>query len=394
MQPISPEEQARIAAEVAARYGVMCKPEAVQRVATGATAFHTDYVWNGHQLVPVVKPENGQAWRGAINSAWREAARKKRLAEADRKAREASGGAKVATGGDHRAKVRAQAEAKAEAIRKLAEGGATLDDIAAHMGITYHSARKYCQHWKIRAAPKHGGRSGQAVKADARRNEVLAFAMSGDKTIGDVAAFLKITWGAAQKYVHAQGIPVVKRQQSPAGQAKPRAKAEPKPAPVPRPDLTERRAKIAELFKAGYPASQIALDVGVSAKAVGSDIRRMGLRRADYPLLWQTKAHVERQAQKHAKMAERREKVGAMRAEGKSIPQIAEALGCSKSAVHRDIAALGIKIAINPCGFVGSPEYVRQVKAMRARQMTVSEIAAALKLAKSTVCRLIHAGAA
>jgi DNA invertase Pin-like site-specific DNA recombinase len=154
--------------------------------------------------------------------------------------------------------------------------------------------------------------------------------------------------------------------------------------------VRQRREKVRALFCAGIGQSEIARQIGANAQMVGKDVKLMGLSRADYPI---AKPVSEKPTHK-PEAIERRRLVGEMRAEGRKVAEIAQALGCSFAAVQRDMTALGITTRTNSASHVGNPAMVRQVKAMRARKMSIREIAEALKIAKSTVVRMYQVGEA
>ena len=173
MHILPDDQKGRIAADVSARYGVQVKPEAVQIIPRGVSSF-PGYIYQGTQLVPIVKRSRGEAIKEKISASWREAARKKRLGKALRDAQ-----AEAAPKPEHDpaanqlriARMKQQAEDRAAGIRAMAEGGADVGQIAAHMGITHDSAKKYLSFWKIVAKP----RTSPRIEREQQRKACLLY---------------------------------------------------------------------------------------------------------------------------------------------------------------------------------------------------------------------------
>lgn len=376
----APQDKARIAAEVAARYGVTVSPDAVQIVPRGVSSF-PGYIYEGTQLVPIVKRPRGEAIKEKISASWREAARKRRvgraLRDADAEAAPKPERHKI-NDAARIAKIRAQAEAKADVIRTMAARGANLDAIAKHMGVTTNSARKYCDKYRIKPAPKP---TAPAVVAAERKAKVLAFCEGGQRTVEEVADMLGCTRNAAQKYLTLHGIAYSNRRTFD------QAKEDRRAAIAAR--VAERREKVRAMFCEGMDGQQIATALGTTRGPIWKDIRSMGLRRADYPL---AKAAPKPKPQRKAPdLSERRQLVAQLTADGMTVAAIAGKLRASYAAIQRDRQALGIRAPVATSGHVGNPQLVARVAAMRARKMSLREIAVALSLAKSTAFRLIKA---
>ena len=378
---IAPQDyKTSIAAEVAARYGVTVKPEAVQIIPRGISGT-PPYVWDGRKgLVQMTPQEPGHAIRAQMTAAWRERQRKIRLSKA---AKVKQPKTEAQLNREHFGRMQAVAAERAEGIRNRAANGATLDDIAAHMGITRNSAAKYCARYNIKPTP----RDVRSPLVAQRLAKVRAFMADGSKTVADVATLLKTSWKNAQGYCRRHNLEPVRTERVVTGGLKAAAKARHEDALD---AVRQRREKVRALFCAGIGQSEIARQIGANAQMVGKDVKVMGLSRADYPI---AKPVSEKPTHK-PEAIERRRLVGEMRAEGRKIAEIAHALGCSFAAVQRDMTVLGITTRTNSASHVGNPAMVRQVKAMRARKMSIREIAEALKIAKSTVVRMYQVGEA
>jgi DNA-binding CsgD family transcriptional regulator len=403
----APDYQARIAQEVAARYGVAVSPDAVQIVPRGVSSF-PGYVYEGNQLVPIVRQDRGEALKAKISASYREAARKRRLGRALRDADESAAPKpeRVNHNEARFARIREQAEARAAGIRAMAEGGADVGQIAANMGITHDSAKKYLSFWKIEAKPRT---SPRIEREQQRKAATIAFSEGGQRTIDELMAVTGLSWDGTYAYLRRHKIPFRKiervadlekqketrrarmQAQAEAKRAAGLAKAEQrKAAEVAR--ISARREKVAELFKAGKNGKEIADALGITRGPVWGDIKALGLRRDDYPLpISKTAARHLRHHENCTALERRRAEVARMCADGMTVGAIAIKLKCSYQAVQRDRQALGIRTPVAPSGHVGNPQLVARVAAMRARKMSLREIAVALSLAKSTAHRLIKA---
>jgi|GEM_PF-5588942 len=341
MQTISEDQKARIAAEVAARYGVQCKPDVVQVVPRGVSGLP------GYEYVERIglRQVDGKSGRDTvkamIGAGVREAARKRRLAVA-------------------KAKEEADAPPAVKAYKPKRKLGPRSPD------------------------------DPRMVAARERLERTMGFAGKGDKTVRQIADFLGISWNAAQNYCRLRQIPYRVPEKGAVAQVRRQKKVE---AAQKREALAARREKVAELFKQGWTAPRIQQEVGSTRNEVHVDLKRLGLKRADYPALITTPKKSNHPPPKRrleemkAIAAERRAKVVVMRAEGKTVRQIAEALGVGSSTITDDILQLGLNNSTR--GHVGNPAFVRQVKAMRARKMTVREIAAVIGVNWSTVHRIM-----
>lgn len=404
----APEYQARIAAEVAARYGVQVMPDAVKIVPRGVSSF-PGYVYDGSQLVPIVRQDRGEALKAKISASYREAARKRRLGKALRDADEAAAPKPDRDQSHNEARnnrIREQAEARAANIRAMADGGADAGQIAAHMGITYDSTKKYLAFWKIEAKPRT---SPRIEREQQRKAATIALSAGGQRTIDELMAATGLSWDGTYAYLRRHKIPFRKiervadlekqketrrarlQAKADATRAERMAKAEQRNAAEDA-RIAARREQVAAMFKAGKNGKDIADALGVTRGPVWNDIKALGLRREDYPLpISKTAARHIRHHDNLDAMERRRAEVARMCADGMTVGAIALKLGASYQAIQRDRQALGIRTPVAPSGHVGNPALVARVAAMRARKMSLREIAVALSLAKSTAHRLIKA---
>lgn len=285
MQTAPHDEKARIAAEVAARYGVQVQPDAVQFVPRGVSGY-PGYVYQGNSLVPAVKEAHGHAYKRAINASWKEAARKRRVT----KAREMENRAPAAPpphtpeGEAHRiARIKAKAKARADEIRARVEGGATIEDIARLLGASIKGAQSYC--WRYGIKPVANSKVAAEAK---RRAQVLAFCEGGNRTVAEVAALMGNSPSAAHKYLNRHGIAY--RHVMPTKATKPARDAQKATRKVgaefrraeQAAAVALRREKVRAMFLAGKNGQQIADALGVTRGPVWKDIKAMGLRREDY----------------------------------------------------------------------------------------------------------------
>lgn len=380
MQTISEDQKARIAAEVAARYGVQCKPDVVQIVPQGASSF-PGYVFDGRQIVPIVKQAHGEAARKAINATWREAARKKRVMAA--KAKEAVGPVQRA-----KSSIQIAAEMRRQQIRNLASQGQTLQQIAAYLGIKERTLSAYCSEHKIEVIRPPRKVSSGNPKWKEYTARAIAFISAEPRTISQIAEFMGIRTDAVRRFCRRKGLTYLR-------EARTKELTKRQAGSMRRQERqaqwAARRVKVGEMFDTGLSASAIAAQLGCSLSAVRSDLRELGKtsegRRKENAAMGIKGTKEMRQEV----LNERREMVREMRLKGMSIAQMAREIGCSESAVQRDMVAIGISAKAYQSGFVANPKFLRKVSVMRASKMSVREIAEATNIAKSTISRMIRA---
>jgi DNA-binding CsgD family transcriptional regulator len=391
----APEYQARIAQEVAARYGVPVMPDAVKIVPRGVS-IAPEYRWDGRALVAVEPKPHGQAIREKINASYKEAARKRRLAKAETLTVQQVSAARSVAMAAQIERTKALARERAEGIRAIAAlPGATYTTIGAHMGISRDSAKKYCQLYEIVPVASDNHRKAREQE---RLAKARAFMAGGDRTSQDLAALLGISANAAGHYIRAHGLPFryVDRSENPTKAARLEQLARDRAAKAQlrreewERSVADRRERVRAMFCAGLDAGKIAAAIGCSRGPIWKDIQAMGLRREDYPVPSKTRERKERVRRQRLSLEERRAKVVQMRADGMHVKAIAYALGCSYQAVQRDMQAAGVTTPPPPRGYVGSPAIVGRVAAMRARKMSTREIAIALEVSKTTAARLVR----
>lgn len=381
MQTISEDHKARIAAEVAARYGVMCSPEVVQVVPRGVSSF-AGYVFEGNQLVPIVKQARGEAARKAINASWREAARKSRVIAA--KAKEVVG--PVERG---RSATQIAAELRRDQIRNLASQGQTLPQIAAYMGMKERTLAAYCSHHKIEVVRPPRKVSTGNPKWKEYTARAIAFISAEPRTIPEIAEFMGIRTDAVRRFCRRKGLDYLRTMTREKKLTKREAATLRRQERLAQ--YEARRVEVGKLHDSGKDASEIAAIVGWSLSAVRSDLRKLGKVGKHIRDAKLREAYAGRLAIRQENARQRREKVLELRKGGMTIPQMARELGASESAIQRDMVALGLSVKVHVSGFIGNPVFMRKVRTMRASKMTIREIAEATKIAKSTICRMIKA---
>lgn len=413
MQTITEHRKERIAAEVAARYGVQVMPDAVQIIPQGVSGF-PGFVFDGFQLVPVVKQSRGEAMRAIKAANWRNAARQRRLARAasEEKISPAAKSPRVIA-----------AEARLDQVRDMAAKGATVKQIAAYLGILEKSAGKYCRDHGVPVA-----------KVEPKRKEILAakcaaalaFGQESPRTIKDYAAFLGTNVRSAHAFVTGHDLPWVRVERGATGNSQRDRQIERGKAIRAR--IEARRVKVARMFSDGLSMRAIARKLGVMDFTIKQDVVALGLDRSTSSAKSRSEAQEDRarrmieareakiRAKKEAaeerrrarneaeaarkmaraeelarKVSERRAAVKEMRLQGMSIPRIANQLGVARSVVDRDISALGLTTKVHPCGYVGNVALMDQVRDLRAKGLSGLEIARRMGIAKSTLWRMTNA---
>lgn len=399
MQTISEDQKARIAAEVAARYGVQCKPDVVQVVPRGVSGMAEYEFVPGIGLREVERKSGREKVKAMIGAGVREAARKRRLAAAKAKEEAAmkpslpkkvSAPKKSAlTREEFLAQQKRAAEARAEVARQMAGQGATINAIADALALSLGGARAFCRKFCIEF-PKRPPISEKRISKVAQRvDQVRAFVAEQPRSCREIADHIGFTVSAARRMCKKYGIEILAE----------RAKSQPRDhrafaQGVKRRSerdaaVKARRAQVADLFKAGVGSQEIAQRLGLDQWTVKRDIAAQHLLRSEFPSNVQRGGFRPMSEQRAAEIEARRAEVKRRRASGQLIAEIAVALGVTESTVQRDMRALRLPMLFTGKGYVNSPEHVEKVRAMRAREMTIREIAEALNIARSTAFRIV-----
>lgn len=268
MQTTSEHQKARIAAEVAARYGVQVMPDAVQIIPQGVSGFPS-YVYQGNQLVAVTNPGTiGGSVKAMKAGAWREMLRKRRVMAAQARQEKATEPPRVSAR-------QPAAEARLAQIRDMAAKGATVNQIAAYLGILVKSASKYCRENGIKAARDIRHDRYETEGRAARYRRALAFGQEAPRTTDDYAEFLGLKSKTAYNYIKARGLPYVHKDRT-AKRAEDRAAQRERKA-ARRAEVDTRREQVAKLHGSGMSIRGIATKLGVTVGAVQRDIKAIGL---------------------------------------------------------------------------------------------------------------------
>jgi len=376
---LSDAERARIAHEVSARYGVMCRPDVVQKIEQGHTTT-PEYVWDGRsQLVPVVAKAQGEPLRRSIDAKWKSLARRNRLEEAKRRevgtvqpTEPLSRAPKQPNNAAALARLREIAEARAAEIRAFAAGGATLRQIAAKMDISEAYARKYCDKWQIEPAPQPRKENGEVI---ARRDRVRDLAKSGMRA-KEIAAAVGISERNVWNDLRVLGMNL---------------KREPAPKPERVPDtrrqdaVAARRSLVADCLAKGMTETRaIAAALNVTLRCVQLDLRAIQGPRIV------VKGHRPTRTDLAADKVKRTEEIKRLRAQGLTYPKIARALGCSLPTVAYTLSDLGMTDKTRTKGHIGNEDTVRRVMALHAKGYSCRRIAAEVGMGSGTAHRIIE----
>lgn len=371
--------RAQVAKEVAARYGVICQPEAVHIVELGRTC-ETEWVWNGSALVAKELQAPGDLIRPKIDAKWRRVNQGRRLAQARQaEAQQAQEPKPRRRFSGPPTKIMEAAARRLEAVRAFAATGKTIPEIAKFMGVSEKGAYKYCVERGVAFA-----RREQAAPVKKSLDDIRTkFApMAATMTSRQIAEATGMTQKQVQQRLNLIGV----RAQLPAQLVKQRkntrAKMDAKQAAV-----AARRQKIAEMFRAGLTDQQMAEALGVTVKLVAIDRARSGLVREP-----KRKAPVEKVNGMdliRQKRDQRDIKIRDLRANGMTLGQIAEALDCSLNTVTTSLQRMGMTM-LGFRGKVGDVETLGRVEAMLSRGLGVPEIAEAIDTDRPTVRRIIN----
>ena len=377
---LSDLERARIAHEVGQRYGVLCRPEVVQRLAPGHSGT-PEYVWDGRsQLVPVVKRERSAPLRAAIDAKWKSLARQRRLqaAKDHEEAQKApkpkpSRAPKQPNNTMAVARVREIAEERAAEIRAFAAKGATLREIAAKMEIGENYARKYCEKWKIEPAPQPRKQNADVIARRSRIAELVKAGLRAKEIAADLGMSERNVWND----LRVLGLNL----------KQPAAPKPEKTKNTSRQDAVEaRRVLVAECLAKGMTDSRsIAEALHVTRRCVQLDLKALQSPRVVVKRQRITRADIA------AAKARRSDEIGRLRRQGKTCPEIAEAVGVSLHTVAHTLSRLGLTDKAHLKGHVNNPETIRRVMALDAKGYTRRGIAAEVGVSNGTVQRIIEA---
>jgi DNA-binding CsgD family transcriptional regulator len=385
------EQRASIAADVAARYGVPCRPEAVQFIPRGVSGLPDP-------LAPVPLEESRKRYMAAHYAGNSNRARAARLRRAEEAVEQAAKPKREVMAPEERAardKARkadarhAAAAATAERIRAMADR--QVEEIAAALGFTVPGTKRLAIKLGVAiAAPvkreklsrkvrdktavlaaftesREIANAARKAKGEARRAKLWALA-DGVRTRAEIAALTGEEPGFVRKamvgYVVAQA-PVAKR-----------------------PGLTPR---IQDGLNEGLTVRQISARLECAVSTISWHISTFKLTRPAKPALAKRlrpkpgpakETAAEREAMR-AKVAEEAKRGGTM-------VQIAEVLGISRQSVQRHINALGLtgrKIS-------RTSDRDAEIIADSRAGMAYRAIAAKYGIAKSNVHRIVMRGCA
>jgi DNA-binding CsgD family transcriptional regulator/AraC-like DNA-binding protein len=326
---ISPE--ARVAAEVAARYGVTATPDVVKFLPRGLSSF-VPPVWNGYTLVHA-DPKKA-SWRHAQN------VRAKRDLESPL------------------VKVR-----RAE-VARLHGLGWQDEAMASALNVS---------HWTVKADRSRLGltANGDPALAEILQNRLLLLrqgAAAGD-SLEVLAARLGLSRDYTQRLLREHGLTVARS-------ALPLRASRAKP-----PELTKfgraalRRARLQQVFSAadGAPSRAEILDFarreGIGQRRLYADLAALTLRLPPAP----ASAAASSLAGLDARQA-RREAVRRAWTPDISITGIADALGISRGTVRADLAKLGLS-----CAQAGQGMDAKTLAELTARRARIRDLAVAGK---------------
>jgi AraC-like DNA-binding protein len=388
----------RIAAEVAARYGVAVRPGAVVRAPRGASGRPLP-VWDGKRLIA---PDYDKArWSAAAKA---EAVRKSRLARVDaavvaRRERVRALHAEGATVAEmieglqvHGATVRNDlvvlqlsanrplAKDPAAGVRDLISRGFTRRaDIAAELGWT--------ENWLLRVAAKAGIALPEAPRVPkprqvSRQIEAMKLARQGKaEARRETVARLQAEGADLAAIMAATGSPksTVRRDLKILGLTMIRPVAGSRETGPTREDLAiARQAQVAQMVAGGLTRAAMRARLKVTADTLRRDLKVLGL----------TVAPPVRSGSKAALLA-------ALRVSGRSRDDLCEVLGWSRSELSRRATKAGVKLPpARPEGYVPpemaqrmatKAERMERTRVLHAQGAVYAQIAAALGISEGCV---------
>lgn len=357
--------RAKVAAEVAARYGVAVAPDAVTRVAQGASGL-PQIVWDGKALVYDAPAD---AWRKAGQRAFKSRAQAIRMG--------------IGPG--------AEVQARRDEVARLHALGLYDPDIAEQVGIALATVR--CIRYEL-GLESNGHNAHQAMLA-ARTARVMDMLVRGHapaliaaqeglkagtvKSIGRDRLGMSFARLAAPKVIAAPKAPKVC---PPA-----KLKAAPKARKVHRPRAEceaargVRRQSVAALAAEGFSQRDIAKKLGVSARTVSKDLADVGCASSF------RQGHYYPRTKLIETMKARRASVLCHLRQGMNCRDIARLIGCSLTSVREDRDALRASGVFDPATAPPPPHRQRQAQVLVMLQQGLRRavIAKALGVTISTI---------
>ena len=336
-------EARRVAAEVAARWGVHVDPGVVRVVPRGVSGLDLP-VWDESAKGLRYAPSTGAAlsWRGGTPEA---AARRRRLA------------------------ANPAMNARRAEVARLHGLGQVMSEIVAAVGASWMTVRNdlrilgLAPHRRVALPPppKVPKARVEQERAGAARVEDVARLFRQGLDDAAIAAALAVSCRAVRRARRAAGLRRASQDTLVAVRA--------------------RRAEVVRRLAEGTAPEDVAAALGVSLAVVKTDARRAG---------------VSPRLRRRPAAAARRAEVARLAAEGRTRDEILAVLGCAPHVLRDDCKRLGLRIASGRAARAAKArqERGRQVAALRAEGLTRNAIAARLDLDVHAVDRTIRQAAA
>lgn len=288
-------------------------------------------------------PVEGVSWRDSGPAQMRQRFRAERIARAKaREEGENKNSAPTAVALPKREQIDARtdkrilaAEARLTAARAFAEGGRTVLEMAAHLGVSADHAARYCSKHKILLKPKPTteARSASIAARDHIIRELAASGLSAREIAEKVGGSKYGVYSRAARI----GVSFSSRRgprKDEARQSKKRSREDVLAAR--RAVAADRRELVRSLAQQGKDASEIAKELKVSVRLVYRDVRDLSISLAS--------SHKYHHGPTTAVLA-RWEQIRTAAAKGLTVAQIADQLGVKAALVRRDAARAGISVS-------------------------------------------------
>lgn len=377
---------ARVAADVAARYGVAVNPQVVQRVPAGMSSA-PQVIWDGKQLVYEHLTGSGNAWRGRsiVVPERRKGladpvvhARRKQVAEAHGRGlsdmaiaaelqidiRHVRADRKVMRLKAHVVAQRGpstQTEIRVRLVRQMCAEGKSRAEMCAFLGINADALRNLARSGYVTLPDRVAGQRPASLARVSRLREMVEAGASRAEILAEMGVSLDTLRHLARQAGVALPLPpeVAARRERLAARAVARS-AQRRPTAA---DLrAEREALIRGLDVANMTVAEIGEAIGgkITLRRLRIDLRRMGLE----PMRTDTFGTVDRREARLAKLR-------AMDVASMTADEIAACVGVSATLVNRDLRALGLEARKLPKGLSGA-----QVSVIEARRARIKDMAA------------------
>lgn len=331
MVPVDEDRAARVAAEVAARYGVAVCPSVVSVVPPGGTAFVYP-VWDGRHLV--VPEAHAANWRKASRAAY--VVHKRAVARTE-----------------------SAAQLRRAQVAEWVGAGLTDPEIAERLGVARACVQ---QDRALLKLPGNPAPHAHVVAAQTRMDIAVQLVAQGVDLV-QIAATVGMKMDGLRRAMKARGLAVPPKRRAPLVIAG--SKAE----------------RVRDRLRAGLSVAEMVAEFGMPWHRVRELARSVGISVADRPAVAPSETRAARQA-----VAARRARIAAGLAQGRDVLDLFKAERSANRAFHSDCMALGLPWPV--------PGLAQHLADLRKQHLAASPAALSVAQRRAEVARMAGEGAA